>query len=142
MKLFISLIAGILFGFGMVLSGMVDPSIVTAFLDVFGHWKPDLAFVMIGALMIFIPSYVFIIKPSSKPLLAHSFSLPVKSQIDKQLIIGASLFGIGWGLLGVCPGPVVASVSSLNSEVIIFIFAMIIGFGAEKYLLSGLLFQK
>ncbi|MGO1191136.1 DUF6691 family protein [Vibrio casei] len=124
---FISLVSGLLFGVGMVVSGMVDSSKVTAFLDVFGDWKIDLAFVMGGALFVFTPMYHFVIKPRQKPLDQSTFCLSNKKTIDWKLILGASLFGLGWGIVGICPGPALASISILNIDLLGFIVAMIIG---------------
>lgn len=123
----IALLAGVLFGIGMALSGMVNPELVTAFLDISGQWDPTLIFVMGGALTVFIPGYQFLIKKRAQPILTHDWRLSKSNSIDVQLIVGASLFGIGWGLLGVCPGPAVTSVLSGNSDVLIFIAAMMAG---------------
>ncbi|WP_086984341.1 DUF6691 family protein [Vibrio aphrogenes] len=124
---FIPLLSGLLFGAGMVISGMVDPDKVIAFLDVAGAWKVDLAFVMGGALCVFAPIYHFVIKKRTQALDNSELSLNLKRTIDKQLIIGASLFGAGWGIAGICPGPALASISSFNISLLGFIVAMIIG---------------
>ncbi len=123
----IALLAGVLFGIGMALSGMVNPELVTAFLDISGQWDPTLIFVMGGALAVFIPGYQLLIKKRAQPILTSDWSLSKSNSIDVQLMVGASLFGIGWGLLGVCPGPAVTSVLSGNSDVLIFIAAMMAG---------------
>ncbi|KEI70013.1 YeeE/YedE family protein [Endozoicomonas elysicola] len=123
----IALLAGVLFGIGMALSGMVNPELVTAFLDISGQWDPTLIFVMGGALAVFIPGYQFLIKKRAQPILTNDWSLSKNNSIDVQLIVGTSLFGIGWGLLGVCPGPAVTSMLSGNSDVWLFIVAMMAG---------------
>lgn len=124
---FIPLIAGLLFGAGMVISDMVNPVKVIAFLDVAGAWKIDLAFVMGGALLVFAPMYHFVIKPRQKPLDQTEFCITKNKVVDRKLILGASLFGLGWGIAGICPGPALASVSSFNISLLGFIVAMIIG---------------
>lgn len=123
----ISLLSGLLFGVGMALSGMIDPNLVIAFLDITGHWDPTLLFVMVGALMVFIPGYLLLIKKRQQPLLTGTWNLSNNKTIDRRLIIGASLFGVGWGLMGVCPGPAVASFFTGNSDARLFLVAMIVG---------------
>ena len=123
----VSLLTGLLFGIGMVLSGMVDPQLVTAFLDVFGSWNPSLIFVMGGALLIFAPGYHSLIKRRSQPVLADSWSMNTKHVINRPLLCGAAIFGIGWGLLGVCPGPAVSSALAGNSDVWLFLLALMAG---------------
>ncbi|OEF27625.1 YeeE/YedE family protein [Vibrio rumoiensis] len=122
-----SLFSGLLFGFGMVLSGMVDPDKVIGFLDVAGDWDPSLAFVMGGALLVFVPAYHLLIKPRQKPIDNSEFCIPNNKSIDKKLILGASLFGIGWGIAGVCPGPALASLSLMNTSLIAFVVSMLVG---------------
>ncbi len=122
-----ALVCGLIFGLGMVISGMVDPHKVTAFLDVAGAWDPSLAFVMGGALLVFMPAYLLIIKPRAKPVNADSFSLSTKVRPDKPLLIGAALFGIGWGMAGICPGPAGASLALGNSDMVLFFVAMLVG---------------
>ena len=128
----VSLLTGLLFGIGMVLSGMVDPQLVTAFLDVFGSWNPSLIFVMGGALLIFVPGYQSLIKRRSQPVLVDSWSMNTKHVIDHPLLCGAAIFGIGWGLLGVCPGPAVSSVLAGNSDVWLFLVALMAGIAIYK----------
>jgi hypothetical protein len=127
MKSIIGLLTGILFGFGLTVSQMVNPQKVLNFLDVFGNWDPSLAFVMGGALGVFGSGYFLLIKRKDKALLGDE--MPKKSQapMDKKLIIGSGLFGIGWGLSGVCPGPSIANVSGFDSSMLLFIVVMIIG---------------
>ncbi|MPW36473.1 YeeE/YedE family protein [Vibrio sp. B1Z05] len=124
----VSLIAGVLFGLGMAVSGMVDPVKVIGFLDVAGNWDPSLAFVMGGALSVFLPVYLLVIKKREKSVLGLSFSLATNNAIDKRLLTGASIFGIGWGLVGICPGPVISSLGSGNIQAVLFVVAMLVGF--------------
>lgn len=122
----VGLCAGLLFGFGLALSGMMDPGRVQSFLDVTGPWSANLAFVLAGAVMVAFVG-VWISGRMAHPLLDDEFHIPMKSKIDAPLVIGAALFGIGWGLAGFCPGPAVASLSLGVTEVSVFVAAMVIG---------------
>ncbi len=121
-----SLAIGILFGAGLSLSEMINPARVIGFLDVAGRWNATLLFVMGGALAVTIPLYPWVLR-RPRPLLTPAFSLPTKKVIDPPLILGAAIFGIGWGLSGFCPGPALAGLASGNSSVILFVAAMIAG---------------
>jgi uncharacterized membrane protein YedE/YeeE len=132
---FIALISGVLFGLGMAISGMVDPTNVVAFLDVTGNWSPDLMFVMGGALAVFMPAYFLLIKPRRQPVLAQEFCLAKRKDIDIRLVAGATTFGVGWGLAGLCPGPVVASLAAGNGGVVLFFACMMVGLGATNLLI-------
>jgi len=121
-----SLAVGIIFGFGLSLSEMINPARVIGFLDVAGRWDATLLFVMGGALAVTVPLYPLILH-LPRPLLAQEFALPAKRAIDKPLIAGAVIFGIGWGLGGFCPGPALAGVASGNPSLILFIAAMVAG---------------
>ena len=132
MKKLISLIAGIIFGIGLVVSEMVNPAKVLAFLDLFGNWDPSLAFVMIGALIVSSPLF-HLIKNKDKHLLAEKFNYSKNKEINNKLIIGSALFGAGWGLGGLCPGPAISSIALLNVNSITFVFAMFIGFYLVKF---------
>ncbi|GAB7228989.1 YeeE/YedE family protein [Vibrio rotiferianus] len=125
----ISIVAfsGVLFGIGMVISGMADPEKVIGFLDITGAWDPSLAFVMGGALAVFVPAYLLLIKPRNESVFGDEIICPTAKAIDKKLVVGAAMFGIGWGLLGVCPGPAVASLFTGNTQVLLFIAAMLVG---------------
>ncbi len=127
MTKFSSLISGIIFGLGLTISGMVNPVKVLGFLNIFDSWDPSLMFVMIGAILIFSPLY-FIFKRKSRPIFAKTFIIPSKKNIDKNLIIGASMFGVGWGLTGLCPGPAISALSFININIYIFVLFMFIGF--------------
>ena len=127
-----SLIAGIIFGIGLTISEMINPAKVLGFLNLFGGWDPSLAFVMVGALVVTTP-FIFIYK-KQKPLLAESFSIPQKKDLDNKLIMGAVLFGAGWGLVGLCPGPAISSLALMNISSVIFVVAMFLGFYLSKFI--------
>lgn len=134
-RMIVSLISGLLFGSGMIISGMVDPNKVVGFLNVTGAWDPSLIFVLGGALLVFTPIYHLAIKHREKALNGDVLSLPTNKKIDSNLMLGAVMFGAGWGLVGFCPGPIVASLSSGNVVVFIFMMSMIVGMTiANKYL--------
>ena len=120
-----SLLAGSLFGIGLLVSQMTNPSKVLAFLDIFGDWDPSLAFVMGGALLVTLVGYRLVLK-RSEPLFADNFRLPTRSDIDARLIGGAALFGIGWGLAGLCPGPALAGLAFGGSAIAVFVVAMLV----------------
>lgn len=122
-----SLISGIIFGFGLTISGMLNPAKVLGFLNIFDTWDPSLMFVMIGAILIFSP-LCFIFKRKSRPILTKTFIIPSKKDIDKNLLIGASAFGAGWGAVGLCPGPAISLLYFLNINVFIFVLFMFVGF--------------
>jgi uncharacterized membrane protein YedE/YeeE len=124
---FVALISGIFFALGLSISGMVNPEKVIGFLDISSEWDPSLAFVMGGALFVFMPSYFFLIKPMKSPLCASSFNLPTTSVYDNRLIVGAGLFCIGWGGLGICPGPAITSIGVGNQGILWFVLAMLAG---------------
>jgi uncharacterized membrane protein YedE/YeeE len=123
----VSLISGIIFGVGLTVSQMIDPAKVLGFLNIFGAWDPSLAFVMIGALIVSSP-FFHLFKNNDKPVFADSFSYSNNKELNKKLIIGSSLFGAGWGLAGLCPGPAIASLALLNTSSIVFVIAMFVGF--------------
>ncbi|HEA3130463.1 TPA: YeeE/YedE family protein [Aeromonas hydrophila] len=127
MKLLTSLFAGVLFGMGMAISGMVDPARVTGFLDLAGTWDPSLAFVMGGALLVFMPGYFLLVKPRPLSLLGEPMVRVPAPVLDRRLIGGAALFGIGWGLVGICPGPALSLISSGQPMIMLFIAAMVAG---------------
>ena len=123
----IALLCGTLFGIGLSLSQMINPNKVLGFLDVTGNWDPSLILVMIGALAVAFVSFKWILKRPA-PLLVESFHISRKSTIDKSLIIGAAIFGIGWGMSGYCPGPAVAGLGLLSLESVIMVVAIFLGF--------------
>jgi hypothetical protein len=127
MSRLVSLFCGIIFGIGLVISQMINPAKVLGFLNLFGEWDPSLAFVMIGALIISSPLF-HLLKNKEKPIFSSSFSISNKKEIDKKLIFGSILFGAGWGLVGLCPGPAITSIALLNVSSAIFVVSMFIGF--------------
>ena len=126
LKLIASLSAGIVFGLGMAVSGMTNTQRVQGFLDLAGAWDPTLAFVMAGGMLVTFIGYKFVLK-NPAPAFADAFHLPTKTDIDKPLLIGAILFGAGWGLVGYCPGPAIAGLSYGYTATLIFVPAMILG---------------
>lgn len=127
MHLIISAICGLLFGIGLAASDMNNPERVQSFLDIAGNWDPSLMFVMVGALFIAIPSFQWVLNKLKKPLNSEHFHLASKTSIDGKLLSGAVLFGIGWALVGYCPGPAIAALSYGYTDVFIFVIAMMIG---------------
>ena len=127
MKIIIGLIAGLLFGIGLTVSQMVDPNKVKNFLDVFGQWDASLAFVMAGAIAVFSTGYFVLIKKRATSICGDMLDLGMNTIIDAKLLIGAGLFGIGWGLTGICPGPALVNISGGNIKIFVFIFVMILG---------------
>jgi uncharacterized protein len=136
-----ALACGLIFGFGLAISGMTQPTKVLGFLDVLGissgTWDPTLAFVMIGALAVAAPGFV-LARRRARPILAPASAWPTKSAIDRPLVAGAVLFGIGWGLVGLCPGPAIANLATLSPRVVAFVIAMGIGMLALDYWRTGL----
>ncbi|MCG9681101.1 YeeE/YedE family protein [Vibrio sp. Isolate23] len=131
---FVALASGIMFGIGMALSGMTNPESVIGFLNVMGDWDPSLAFVMGGALAVFTPIYHFVIKTRRHALLGEPFCLVRNQKVDRRLVSGSILFGTGWGLAGICPGPAITSLSFGNLDMFIFIIAMMTGSLMAKYI--------
>lgn len=118
--------SGMVFGFGLSLSGMLNPVRVQGFLDVFGAWDPSLAFVLGGAVIVAFAG-VQMMKHMRRPLLSDRFHLSDNRRIDVPLIAGSALFGLGWGLGGFCPGPAVASLSVGLGQIVLFVIAMLVG---------------
>lgn len=121
-----SILAGALFGSGLVISGMTDPERVLGFLDVFGAFDSTLAFVLIGAVLVTTAAFRIILR-MRKPLAAARFELPQTRSIDGGLIGGAAIFGLGWGIAGYCPGPAVAGLAVGSPEAVWFVIAMLAG---------------
>src|SRR5712691_2636512 len=121
-----ALICGFIFGLGLLISGMVQPAKVLGFLDIFGAWDPSLAVVMMAALAVSVPGFVWV-KRRERPILAAQCDWPTKTGIDRPLVIGAALFGAGWGLVGLCPGPALENLATLSPRVIVFVAAMAAG---------------
>lgn len=140
MSLFFSLLAGVIFGAGLTISDMVNPARVSNFLDFAGSWDPTLIFVMAGGLAVTTLGYTFIFRRSS-PVVDEKFHLPTQRQIDLPLIGGAALFGVGWGLAGICPGPALADLVTLDPKVLVFVAAMLVGMiaaSAWRYRMSAM----
>lgn len=134
------LVSGALFGAGLAVSGMTDPQRVRGFLDIFGRWDPTLAFVMGGAVLVMAVAWR-IRGRMERPIFGHRFSLPDRSDLDGGLIAGSALFGIGWGIAGLCPGPAIANLAIAPVAVAPFVVAMLAGMGAQR-LLSSLLTKR
>ena len=135
MKNFLTLISGLLFGFGLLLSGMADPAKVQNFLDLFGTWDPSLAFVMGGAIAVTMPGF-WLVTRRNKPFFNDVFHLPSRTDLDARLITGAAIFGVGWGLGGFCPGPAVTALPLAAEGTLVFVATMLTGMAASKYVLQ------
>jgi uncharacterized membrane protein YedE/YeeE len=119
-------LSGLLFTVGLVVSGMTEPAKIVGFLDFFGAWDPSMMMVTFGAVAVYMPVHRWVMRLRA-PLFAPGFSLPTRQAVDPGLVIGAALFGVGWGLAGYCPGPGVASLGSASATVIVFVVAMLAG---------------
>ncbi len=126
MQVLVSLVAGLVFGLGLILAGMTDPAKVQSFLDVFGRWDPSLALVMGGAIAVAAPLF-FLIERRGRSWDGQRLNLPARSGIDARLVAGGVLFGIGWGLAGYCPGPVLVALGEGRSDALIFVPALLLG---------------
>lgn len=141
-KLLLSLLSGALFAIGLVVSGMTQTSKVIGFLNLggivnpqrFGAWDASLVFVMGGALLVTMFAYAITPRAGKKPWAHTAFELPTRTDIDAKLLVGAALFGIGWGLAGYCPGPALASVMVGGRDVLVFVAALLVGLLAAKRL--------
>ena len=129
----VSFISGIIFGVGLSVSNMINPEKILGFLDLFGQWDPSLIFVMMGAIIVSAPVF-FLFRNKNKPLFADNFSIPTLKSIDKNLILGSATFGIGWGMVGFCPGPAISSLALLNVNAysVFFVLSMLGGFLLTK----------
>jgi uncharacterized protein len=134
MRTLAAFICGLVFGFGLVLSGLADVTRVLGFLDVLaipkGTWDPTLVIVMVSALAVALPGFAFA-RQRSRPVFANAAAWPSRTDIDKPLIAGAVMFGVGWGLVGLCPGPAIANLATASPGVILFVVAMIAGMVAH-----------
>lgn len=126
MRIASALIVGLLFGLGLTISRMIDPAKIIAFLDVAGTWDPSLLVVMASALAAAFVGYRIVLA-REKPLYEPSFQLPTKTVIDRPLIVGSALFGAGWGLAGLCPGPAISAAALGAPPIYLFLFAMLAG---------------
>jgi len=132
-RLAISLICGLVFGIGLAISGMTDTRVVLGFLDIAGDWNPALLVVMVGAIAVTLPGF-WLLGKKPKPVLAKDFFIPTKRALDRKLMLGATLFGIGWGLYGYCPGPALASLLTLQWQPVVFALAMGVGMLIEAFI--------
>lgn len=133
MILVASFASGLIFGWGLLISGMVQPAKVLGFLDIFGAWDPSLAVVMIAALVVSVPG-IMLAKQRGRPMFARQTVWPTRMAIDLPLLVGSTLFGIGWGLVGLCPGPALENIVTLSPRVIAFVVALIAGMGLHNLL--------
>ena len=133
-NIFVPLTSGIIFSIGLVISGMTNPSKVMSFLNVFGNWDPSLIFVMGGAIIVSMPAFLLISKKMSAPLFNKEgvFSQQYKKNIDSPLIVGSLMFGVGWALVGFCPGPAISALTQVDGNLFIFFIAMSIGMLLKK----------
>lgn len=131
MRLLLSFALGLMFGVGLYVSGMNEPSKVLGFLDILGDWDPSLAFVMAGATAVGVVAFSFA-KRRGRTLLGEDLRLPGITKIDPPLIVGSLVFGIGWGLSGICPGPVVVDLGFLDWRALVFVVAMAAGMAIER----------
>ncbi|MBS7779980.1 DUF6691 family protein [Acidovorax sp. CCYZU-2555] len=132
MLAFTSLLAGLVFGLGLIVSGMADPAKVLGFLDITGHWDPSLAFVMGGAIAVATAAFALARRRTSS-LLGAPMRLPAKRTIDRRLLLGSALFGIGWGIAGFCPGPALVSLGMGQLKGLVFVLAMLAGMGVFEF---------
>ena len=135
MKTIFALIAGLVFGAGISVSGMMDPAKVLNFFDLAGHWDPSLAFVMMGALLVTFIGYRLVWRREA-PVFGGRFMMPENSVIDRRLIGGSALFGIGWGIAGFCPGAAIPALGTGRWEVALFLAAVVGGFALRKILFT------
>ncbi|REH39979.1 hypothetical protein DFR26_0175 [Paraperlucidibaca baekdonensis] len=136
MGIIMALLAGALFGWGLIYSGMSDPYKVQNFLDLTGQWDATLAFVMGGAVAVTVPAFA-LLRKLAKPLFAAHFSWPNSSIIDRKLVIGAMLFGIGWGLSGLCPGPALVNIGTGQGDVLFFCAMLLAGMWIHDRLMAN-----
>ncbi len=131
MPVLAALVCGLVFGAGLAVGGMTNPAKVLGFLDVTGTWDPSLAFVMGGALAVNAVGFA-LTRRRPRPLFADTFALPTLRDIDRDLIVGGAIFGVGWGLVGLCPGPALASLLRGELPIYAFVAAMIAGMGLDR----------
>ena len=131
MQMLAALSCGLIFGWGLLISGMVEPTKVIGFLDVFGAWDPSLAVVMAAALGVSGVGFR-LVAARPRPVFAAQSSWPTRTDVDAPLVIGAILFGVGWGLVGLCPGPALENLATLSPRVIAFVVAMACGMGLHR----------
>ena len=133
MLAFASLLAGLVFGLGLILSGMADPAKVLGFLDLAGAWDPSLAFVMVGAIAVGMVAFI-VARRRTVSFLGAEMRLPGARHIDRRLVVGGMLFGVGWGIAGFCPGPGLVALGMGEGKALIFVVAMLAGMGIFEWL--------
>ena len=131
MNILVAAFAGLVFGAGLTLSGMVNPAVVLGFLDLTGSWNPALLFVMVGALAVAVPGYQLL--KGKRPVLAEAQAVPTRTDVDKPLLLGAAIFGLGWGLAGICPGPAFTMLAIKPATAALFIVSMTVGMLGARY---------
>ena len=123
-----SLLAGLVFGLGLIVSGMANPAKVIGFLDLAGRWDPSLALVMAGAIAVGAIAFAFA-RTRTASLLDAPMKLPSEQRIDRRLLAGALVFGVGWGIAGFCPGPALVAIGMGSTKAVVFVVAMLVGMG-------------
>ena len=131
----ISLVSGIIFGIGLVISGMTNPEKVIGFLSITHNWDASLIFVMSGGIITAGP-FFYLMRNRQTSSLGNQIDLPKKQKLDKKIIIGASLFGVGWGLVGLCPGPAIAAIATFDPIIIVFLLSMAAGVLVKKNIIK------
>lgn len=133
MNIFFSFLAGLVFGLGLIVSGMSNPQKVLGFLDLAGKWDPSLALVMAGAILVGVAAFA-VAKRRQSTWLGLPLLLPNATHIDRRLVVGSAMFGVGWGLAGICPGPALVLIGTGVAKGLIFFAAMVAGMGAFELL--------
>jgi uncharacterized protein len=133
MPTFFALLAGAVFGIGLIVSGMANPAKVLGFLDLFGNWDPSLAFVMGGAILVGVVAFTFA-RRRTLSLLGLQMRMPTATQVDRRLVVGGLLFGTGWGIAGFCPGPALVALGMGEQKALVFVAAMLVGMGVFELL--------
>lgn len=131
MKLFFALITGLVFGIGLAISGMMNPAKVLNFFDIAGTWDPSLMFVMGGAVLVTFVGYRLVWR-RNEPLFDGQFHIPSSNEIDRRLVGGSAMFGIGWGIAGFCPGPAIAALGTGRWEAALFVASVVAGLGIRR----------
>lgn len=132
MRALFNLVCGLVFGTGLILSGLANPAKIQNFLDLAGHWDPSLAFVMLGAISVTSVGFM-LARRRGKPVCEDAFQLPPTTVVTQQLVAGSAIFGIGWGLGGLCPGPALVSLTLGAPGILVFVPTMLIGIAAVTY---------
>ena len=133
MKQLFALLSGLVFGIGLIVSGMADPAKVLNFLDVFGIWDPSLAFVMGGAIAVTAPGFAWLFRSRQTPYFDNTFRVPTRNDLEPKLLTGAAIFGVGWGLGGFCPGPALTALPMAASGTLIFVPFMLGGMWIARH---------